>query len=104
MGEAAEQAPEQAGQPGQAPVIEIIDETTVGMLGDVRVPMGNMTFGTYTLPDGSEARDWICSLALDGGGVFVGKGSVVSVGGARWEVIAVRKTPGELGSVTLRRL
>ena len=103
MGEPVEQA--------QAPmieasieIIEIIDETTVGMLGVVRVPMGNMTFGTYTLPDGSTARDWICSLALEGGGVFVGKGSMVEVGGVSWRVVEVRKTPGELGSVTLQRM
>jgi hypothetical protein len=83
---------------------ETIDETTVGDLGGVRVPMGNMTTGTYTLPDGSEGRGTICSLALpDQVGVFVGLGSVVDVQGTRWEVIGIEKPPGQLGSVTLRR-
>lgn len=86
-------------------LIETIDETTVGDLGGVRVPMGNMTTGTYTLPDGSERRGTICSLALPGQvGVFVGLGSVVDVQGTRWEVIGIEKPPGQLGSVTLRRL
>ncbi|MCK6505297.1 hypothetical protein L6R53_18170 [Myxococcota bacterium] len=90
----------------EAPMrIETIDETTVGDLGGVRVPMGNMTTGTYTLPDGSEGRGTICSLALPGQvGVFVGLGSVVDVQGTRWEVIGIEKPPGQLGSVTLRRL
>lgn len=85
-------------------LIETIDETTVGDLGGVRVPMGNMTTGTYTLPDGSEGRGTICSLALPGQvGVFVGLGSVVDVQGTRWEVVGIEKPPGQLGSVTLRR-
>lgn len=87
----------------QTAVTETIDETTVGDLDGVRVPMGNMTTGAYTLPDGTEKTGPICSLALPGGPVFVGVGSVVTVGGARWEVTAVDKTPGELGSVTLTR-
>jgi len=93
-------------QGGQVPAtIEIIDETTVGDLGGVRVPMGNMTRGEYTLPDGTKAQGVICSLALpDQVGVFVGKGSVVDVQGTRWEVIDVDKPPGERGSVTLKRL
>lgn len=82
--------------------IEVIDETTVGELGGARVPMASMTIGDYTLPDGTSARGWICWLAGAAGGVFVGLGSVVPVGEQRWEVIAVEKTPGELGSVTLR--
>ena len=97
MAEPVEQAP-------PAPVTEVIEETTVGMLGAVRVPMGNMTVGGYTLPDGTARRGWICSLALEGGGVFVGEGSRVTVGGAVWEVVAVQKAPGELGSVTLRQV
>lgn len=84
---------------------ETIEETTVGDLDGARVPMGNMCRGTYTLPDGSERRGWICALALGNGpGTFVGVGSVVEVGGRRWEVVDVAKTPGENGSVTLRRL
>lgn len=86
-------------------MIETIEETTVGDLNGVRVPMGNMTRGTYTLPDGREQKGWICSLVIGPGpGVFVGVGSVVEVGGARWEVVDVQKTPGQLGSVSLQRL
>ena len=82
-------------------MVENIDETTVGMLGDVRVPMGNMTHGVYTLPDGTEAKGLICALALDDGPVFVGMGSEVEVGGTRWRVIGIESPEGELGSVTL---
>ena len=90
--------------PGVPVLIETIDETTVGDLGGVRVPMGNMTTGSYTLPDGREAHGTICSLALpDQIGVFVGLGSVVDVQGTRWEVIGIEKPPGQLGSVTLKR-
>lgn len=92
-------------------MIETIEETTVGDLDGVRVPMGNMTQGTYTLPDGQQRAGWICSLALPPApgepqrpGVFVGQGSVVELGRSRWEVLSVNKVPGELGSVTLRRL
>lgn len=86
-------------------VIETIDETTVGDLDGVRVPMGNVTHGSYTLPDGREAEGPICSLALPGQtGVFVGEGSVVEVEGTRWEVLSVEAPKGELGSVTLKKL
>ena len=89
----------------ESPVIETIDETTVGDLDGVRVPMGNVTHGTYTLPDGATATGPICSLALPGEtGVFVGKGSVVAVDGTRWQVEAVVAPPTGLGSVRLRRL
>ena len=89
-----------------ATVTETIDETTVGDLDGIRVPMGNMTPGTYTLPDGTERKWLICSLVLPGGGpgVFVGEGSEVTVGESRWRVIAVVKPAGELGSVTLQKL
>ncbi len=88
-----------------AELIETIEETTVGDLGGVRVPMGNMTQGAYTLPDGSQRHGWICALALPPGpGTFVGAGSVVTVEGTPWEVLEVNKTPGVLGSVRLRRL
>ena len=86
-------------------MIEIIDETTVGDLDGVRVPMGNMTTGSYTLPDGTEKRGLICSLALPNqAGVFVGKGSVIELEGARWEVIDIDKPERRLGSVSLKKL
>lgn len=86
------------------PVTETIEETTVGDLDGVRVPMGNMTRGTYTLPDGTEQTGLICALALKPAPRFVGKGSVVEVEGARWEVTAIEKEGSGPGSVTLTRL
>ena len=92
-----------AGVPG-AVVTENIEETTVGDLDGVRVGMGNMTQGAYTRADGSAAQGLVCSLAVDGAvGVFVGLGSAVQVRGVAWEVVAIEKTPGQPGSVTLRR-
>ena len=87
-------------------IIEEIDETTVGDLDGHRVPMGNVTTGTYTLPDGSERTGPICSLVLPGQspGVFVGKGSVVTVGEHRWTVLDVANPRSGPGSVTLQRL
>ena len=82
-------------------MIESIDETTVGMLGDVRVPMGNVTTDVYTLPDGTEARGLVCALALPDGAVFVGLGSEVEVAGRRWRVIGLEAPEDDLGSVTL---
>jgi hypothetical protein len=82
---------------------ETIEETTVGLLSGVRVGMGNMIRGAYTRGDGAPAEGPICALALPAGPVFVGVGSLVEVGGARWAVIAVDKAPGALGSVTLER-
>ena len=83
---------------------ETIDETTVGELDGVRVPMGNMTTGEYVLPDGTKKHGPICSLALPGGpGVFVGVGSEVMVDNNRWTVTVVDNPPEGLGSVTLRK-
>ncbi|HND32749.1 MAG TPA: hypothetical protein PKY30_15515 [Myxococcota bacterium] len=83
--------------------IESIEETTVGLLGGQRVPMGNVTRGSYTLPDGAEAQGWICALALPtGGAVFVGAGSEVEIAGRHWTVLKVEKEPGKLGQVFLR--
>lgn len=89
----------------EAAVIETIEETTVGDLDGVRVPMANMTQGDYVLPDGTTRRGWICALVIPGApAVFVGAGSQVTVGGVRWEVLDVQKNAGALGTVTLKRL
>jgi len=94
--------------PVKAPVIEEIDETTVGDLDGVRVPMGNVTHGEYTLPDGTTKTGDICSLVIPGrergGGVFVGAGSVVEVDGTKWKVLAVDNPTEGLGSVRLQKL
>lgn len=97
-------APPASGQEKPA-VIETIDETTVGDLDGTRVPMGNVTNGTYTLPDGTKKTGPICSLALPGDtSEFVGKGSVVTVDGTKWEVVEVVNPAEGLGSVTLKLL
>jgi hypothetical protein len=80
---------------------ETIEETTVGQLLGVRVPMGNMTRGSYQRADGAVVEGPICALALEGGAIFVGTGSEVAVGGGRWRVVSVDKEAGQLGSVTL---
>lgn len=87
-------------------LIETIEENTVGDLGGHRVPMGNMTTGEYTLPDGSTATGPICSLPIEGRvGVFVGVGSVVDVGGTRWQITDVTLDHGDgVGSVSLQQL
>ncbi len=91
--------------PDPAPMIETIEETTVGDLDGVRVPMGNMTTDTYTLPDGTQAHGTVCSLAIAGRiGVFVGLGSIVDVEGTQWKVIDIDKPEGQRGSVTLQKL
>lgn len=104
--------PPTPGAPTPAPGVEPargerveITETTVGELGGVRVPMGNMTTGSYLLPDGRQAQGPICSLALpDQVGVFVGVGSELRVGGLDWRVVAIDKVPGQLGTVVLERI
>jgi len=83
--------------------IESIEETTVGLLGGQRVPMGNVTRGSYDLPGGESAQGWICALALpNGGAVFVGAGSEVEIAGQSWTVLRVEKEPGKLGQVFLK--
>jgi len=86
-------------------IIETIEQNTVGDLDGHRQPMGNVTTGTYTLPDGSEASGPICSLPIDGQiGVFVGAGSIVTVGDHRWQVLDVTLGHGKPGSVRLQML
>ena len=87
-------------------VIEEIEETTVGLLNGHRVPMGNMIDeAEYTLPNGSVQTGPVCSLAIGGKvGIFVGVGSVVTVGDDLWEVIAVHTSDDDLGSVELKLL
>ena len=87
-------------------MIEEIDETTVGDLDGVRVPMANVTHGEYALPDGSIRRGDMCILVLPdtNGGVFVGAGSEVEVEGVRWRVLSVDNPPDDCGSVRLERM
>ena len=83
-----------------------IRETTVGFLGGQVVPMASMVFeGDYALPDGSNAKGLACILVFgDDGGTWVGLGSVVTIGGQRFECVAIEKERGKLGSVTMKAL
>lgn len=89
-------------------IMETIEETTVGHLGDCRVAMASMVFDDeYTLPNGSSARGLICVLVAiepEGEKVWVGKGSIATIHGANWEVVNITKEPGENGSITLKQL
>ena len=87
-------------------MIEEIDETTVGDLDGVSVPMANVTHGEYTLPDGSTRLGDMCILVIPGpeNGVFVGAGSEVEVEGVRWRVLSVDNPKDDYGSVRLERL
>ena len=83
---------------------ETIEETTCGQLGDVRTGMASMGKGPYALPDGSVAQGMTGILAPDEHeNVVIGMGSVVTVGGVRWEVVAVEKERGIPGSITLNK-
>jgi hypothetical protein len=87
-------------------VIERIDETTVAELSGVRVAMGNMTEGTYTLSDGSTTSGAMCRLATQDDATFdVGKGSLIVIGGRNYLIVRVHKPPaGQLGYVELQAL
>lgn len=85
-------------------------ETAVGMIGGVRVGVSNIFEDTYTLPDGTEREGLTARLSLLPGGTSdegvgeeprVGEGSILEIGGSRWEVVEIEKRKGELGAITL---
>ena len=85
-------------------VIEMIEETTVGILGGQRIPMANACREyTFRLPDGSEGRGPACMLMLPKS-TWVGVGSEVVAGGYRWRVIDIKVPDDDSGSVYLERL
>ena len=87
-------------------MVENIEETTVGMLGDIRVAMANMVFeGSYERADGSTAAGLACVLVpLDGSDAkyWVGLDSRVTIGGAHWQVTGISKPRHGNGSISLR--
>ncbi len=89
-------------------MIETIEETTVGMLGDMRVGMGNMVFeGDYELPDGTMAHGLACALVPleeEDNKLWVGLNSEVTIDGTRWKVVDIRKERNENGYVTLEQI
>lgn len=105
---AGAQAP--ASPPPAAPgaKLEEIQETTVGTLSGVDVGVANMWDREYVDGAGVTRTGLTARLDYELGGVtqrvFVGEGSIVTVGNARWEVVRLVKTPGQNGHVTLRPL
>ena len=91
-------------QPKEGAVIEMIEETAVGMLGRQRVPMANVTKKyKFKLPDGSEGQGPACMLMLPKA-TWVGVGSEVEAGGYRWRVIEIKVPDDDTGSIYLERL
>ena len=86
-------------------MIETIEETTCVELGEIRTGMASMGKGLYVLPDGSTVEGMTGILAPEHQeNVVIGMGSVVSVGGVRWEVVDVEKERGIPGSITLKSM
>ena len=84
---------------------ETIEETTCVPLGDVRTGMASMGKGPYELPDGTTVEGMTGILAPeDQENIVIGMGSIVTVGGVRWEVIDVEKERGIPGSITFKSL
>jgi len=97
--------------PSPAPAgdtVEEIQETTVGTLSGVDVGVANMWERDYTDGAGNNRKGLTARLDCDIAGetrrVVVGEGSVLELGGGRWEVIRLTKPPAGNGSVTLRLL
>ena len=81
----------------------IIRESTQGSLGDAEVGVSNIWEREYNLPDGSTVRGLTARLSLDEGlRLVVGKGSVIEVGGAKYEIISVVNPEEGLGSVEFK--
>jgi hypothetical protein len=89
-------------EPGEIRIVE----TAVAIVGGQRVGAGNLWESDYELPDGTTANGMTAQLFLLGAGTraIVGRGSVITIGGERWDVTAVEKPePGRHGSVVLRQ-
>jgi hypothetical protein len=85
-------------------MIETIEENTMGTLDEVATGMASMGIGRYALPNGSMVQGMSCVLApVEQENVIIGIGSVVEVQGVQWEVVRIKKSPGEPGFVTLQR-
>ena len=81
----------------------IIRESTQGSLGDAEVGVSNIWEREYTLPDGTTVSGMTARLSLgEGQRLVVGKGSVVKVGGATFEVVNVQNPEEGLGSVEFK--
>jgi hypothetical protein len=96
-------APSATGAP-----VEQIQETTVGTLSGVDVGVANMWEREYVDGAGAARKGLTARLDYEVGAetkrVVVGEGSVLELGGTRWQVLALTKPSGQNGTVTLRPL
>lgn len=104
-----------AGEPPHVPalaaigaVVEQIQETTVGTLSGVDVGVANMWERDYVDGAGAARKGLTARLDYEVGAetrrVVVGEGSVIELGGTRWQVVALTKPSGQNGTVSLRPL
>lgn len=85
---------------------ETIQETTLGTLGGVDVGAANLWDRDYVDGAGRSRHGLTARLDYEVAGevvrVVVGEGSIVRIGGARWEVVRLDKPEDGNGHVTLR--
>lgn len=88
--------------------MEVIQETTVGTLSGVDVGVANMWEREYVDGAGAARKGLTARLDTEVAGetrrTVVGAGSVIELGGTRWEVVSLAKAPGQNGTITLRPL
>jgi hypothetical protein len=86
--------------------VEDIQETTVGTLSGVDVGVANVWERDYVDAAGATRKGLTARMDYEIGGetrrVIVGQGSVIELGGVRWEVVRVVKPPTGNGTLTLR--
>ncbi|MDP2314987.1 MAG: hypothetical protein Q8P41_18955 [Pseudomonadota bacterium] len=86
--------------------MEEIQETTMGTLSGVDVGVANMWEREYVDGAGVAHKGLTARLDYEVAGetrrIVVGEGSVIEMGGTRWEVVRLQKTPGQNGTITLR--
>ncbi len=88
--------------------MEEIQETTVGTLSGVDVGIANMWERDYVDGAGTPRKGLTARLDYDLNGethrIVLGQGSVLEIGGARWEAIRLTKPPNAHGTIALRLL
>ncbi len=86
--------------------METISEGTVGSLAGISVGMGQISMGTYTLPDGTAKQGLSATIApFDSEkNIPVGAGSKVVVGDVLWHVEQIMKVDDTPGHIRLKPL
>jgi len=82
--------------------VEVMDEGTVTWLGEARVPMANVGWGTYVDAEGASREGFVCSVVLADGPLHVGAGSRFEAGGVVWVVEEVARGDGGTGWCRVR--